>query len=430
MNKEVRFFDFKELRIDNAEGGTKLVGYSAVFNELSPDLGGFREKIAPGAFSDAIESDDIRALFNHDANIVLGRNKSGTLRLSEDDKGLRMEIDLPDTQAARDLAVSVGRGDISGQSFAFKVLPGGQNVDKQDDGTVIRTITKAQLFDVGPVTYPAYPQTDVAVRSMREAGFNEILPEKDLLDIKPGKMAARMKKVYSSMKRSEENNSDWVEIRNENDTGAVEVLIYDTIGIGTTRPVDFVKSLREFKGRDLHVRINSPGGAVFDGAAVYNALRQHDGRVNVDIDGWAASMAGIIAMAGETIRMNQNAFFMVHNASGCCMGDATEMEAEAKLLRQINKSLAQTLSARSGQDLDTVLAMMERETWLSAEEAKDMGFVDEIINSSSATLRSFDFSHFRNVPDDVKQRLKEASEKRGKFRLDAALRKQKLAEIM
>lgn len=159
-----------ELRVAKGDGeGEKgrLVGHAAVFGQLSDDLGGFREQIAPGAFEEAIAGDDVRALFNHDPNFVLGRNKAGTLKLSEDKTGLAVDIDPPDTQFARDLMVSIERGDISQMSFGFRVAVGGQVWEEQEDGSYIRTITKASLFDVSPVTFPAYPQTDIAVRELR-----------------------------------------------------------------------------------------------------------------------------------------------------------------------------------------------------------------------------------------------------------------------
>ncbi len=156
------------LRVETREDGKRrIVGHAAVFNQLSEDLGGFREQIAPGAFADAIKTDDVRALFNHNPDHVLGRNMAGTLQLSEDSRGLAIEIDPPDTQLARDLLVSMERGDINQMSFGFSVRPNGQNWAKDDSGQVVRTLTKVRLFDVSPVTFPAYPQTDVAARDLR-----------------------------------------------------------------------------------------------------------------------------------------------------------------------------------------------------------------------------------------------------------------------
>lgn len=175
---ERRSFAIDGLTVETREDGKrKLLGHAAVFNALSEDLGGFRETIAPGAFAEAVTKDDVRALFNHDSNYVLGRLRSGTLRLVEDARGLAIEVDLPDTQTIRDLVVApIERGDVSQMSFGFSVRPGGQDWAQDDEGRVIRTLKKVRLFDVSPVTYPAYPQTDVAVREMRSWQASAAVP--------------------------------------------------------------------------------------------------------------------------------------------------------------------------------------------------------------------------------------------------------------
>lgn len=163
---ERRTFALDGIEVRKADGKPVIRGHAAVFNQLSEDLGGFREQIAPGAFTEAIAGDDVRALWNHNPDIVLGRNLAKTLRLAEDTRGLAIEIDPPDTQWGRDLVVSMERGDITQMSFGFSVRPNGQNWGKDDEGRAIRTLTKVRLYDVSPVTYPAYTQTDVAVRSL------------------------------------------------------------------------------------------------------------------------------------------------------------------------------------------------------------------------------------------------------------------------
>ena len=167
---ETRAFALDEVRVEAREDGKgqRIVGHAAVFDLLSEDLGGFREKISPGAFAEAISTDDVRALFNHDDNLLLGRNRANTLMLSEDEKGLRSVIDLPDTQVARDLAVLMQRGDVNQMSFAFAISKDGQDWERTGEGPWIRTINKIKrLWDVSVVTYPAYPQTDAAVRALR-----------------------------------------------------------------------------------------------------------------------------------------------------------------------------------------------------------------------------------------------------------------------
>lgn len=170
MDLERRYFAVDGLSVEiRGEGKAPVIrGHAAVFSSLSEDLGGFREQVAPGAFADAIEQDDVRALFNHDPNFILGRNRAKTLRMKEDATGLAVEIDAPDTQTIRDLVLApMERGDITQMSFGFTVRPNGQNWAKDDEGRTIRTLTKLRLFDVSPVVFPAYPATDVAVRALR-----------------------------------------------------------------------------------------------------------------------------------------------------------------------------------------------------------------------------------------------------------------------
>jgi uncharacterized protein len=150
------------------EGG-KLVGYAAVFGPLSEDLGGFRERVAPGAFDASLADDtDIRALVDHDTSKVIGRRSSGTLRVATDERGLRVEIDLPNTTYANDLRELMARGDVSQMSFAFLVQPDGEKWEGRDEsGVRIRTLTNVQLIEVSVVTIPAYPDTVAALRSLR-----------------------------------------------------------------------------------------------------------------------------------------------------------------------------------------------------------------------------------------------------------------------
>ena len=184
---ERRAFTADGFHIETRDDGKKrLTGHAAVFNSLSEDLGGFREQIAPGAFADAITGDDVRALFNHDPNFILGRNRAKTLTLAEDSRGLAIEIILPDTQTVRDLVVApIERGDVSQMSFGFSVRPGGQDWAKDDEGRVIRTLKRLRLYDVSPVVFPAYAETDVAVRSFADWQKSTVpaapLPDFDLM---------------------------------------------------------------------------------------------------------------------------------------------------------------------------------------------------------------------------------------------------------
>lgn len=166
MAREKRIFKIESLRATQAmgQGGTKLDGYAAMFNQMSADLGGFREQIAPGAFKKSLSMNEVCAFWSHDPSDVLGKTTSKTLRLMEDDFGLAFSIDLPDTQCGRDAAVSIGRGDVSGMSFGFDTM--NDTWDRAEDGSALRTLLEVNLHEISPTPIPAYPQTSVSARAL------------------------------------------------------------------------------------------------------------------------------------------------------------------------------------------------------------------------------------------------------------------------
>jgi HK97 family phage prohead protease len=164
--KEIRTWRLDEIEVREADGdGPLIVGYAAVFNQLSENLGGFRERIAPGAFRESLAAgDDVRALWEHDPQYVLGRNVAGTLTLAEDRQGLRVAIRPPATTWAADLMTSMRRGDVNQMSFGFSVPKGGDSWEMVD-GTQIRTLKRVRLADVSVVAYPAYPTSSAEARA-------------------------------------------------------------------------------------------------------------------------------------------------------------------------------------------------------------------------------------------------------------------------
>ena len=166
---EVRSCKF-ELRSEGE--GRKVIGYPIVFNALSEDLGGFRERILPSAVQFA---DDVRADFNHNPDYILGRSVAGTLSLTTDANGVRMEADAPETTWANDLLVSIRRGDIDQGSFAFRVLPGGQQIG-EENGQTVRTLSKILVRRVSVVSDPAYTKTSVEVRSKASGQASDTAP--------------------------------------------------------------------------------------------------------------------------------------------------------------------------------------------------------------------------------------------------------------
>ena len=183
-----------------ADGGRTIVGYGSVFYNANDPGTEYRlfedmaERIAPTAFASALaRPDDVRGLFNHDSGMVLGRTAAKTMRLSTDAKGLRYEIDVPDTQLGTDLVKSIERGDITGSSFAFSVdgFAFQRDAARKID---VRVITDVTLYDVGPVTYPAYESATTGVRSQDDA--HEAQMARDVWRVKE---AARTRQVRARM---------------------------------------------------------------------------------------------------------------------------------------------------------------------------------------------------------------------------------------
>ena len=167
---ERRFFTIQDMKLEkreDTESLPKITGYAAVFNKYSVDMG-FREKIAPGAFRSALKISDARALYNHNPDYVLGRQSAGTLTLREDDKGLWMEVDPPNTSYARDLVENIRLKNIKEQSFGFTVKS--DSWEDIESNTPTRTLLEiGEIFDASVVTYPAYQDTTVALRSLERA---------------------------------------------------------------------------------------------------------------------------------------------------------------------------------------------------------------------------------------------------------------------
>lgn len=188
--------------------------------------------------------------------------------------------------------------------------------------------------------------------------------------------------------------------------GVAEILIYEFIGadffgegMSAKRFADELKALGELN--KIVVRINSPGGDVFDGQAIYTTLRGHKAEVEVHIDGIAASIASVIAMAGDKIIMPENAMMMIHNPWGFAVGEAADMRKMAESLDKVRESILVTYRAQTELDNTELARMMDEETWMTAAEAVELGFADEMVESVKAAA-SFKLDYFRNVPDKLK----------------------------
>lgn len=192
----------------------------------------------------------------------------------------------------------------------------------------------------------------------------------------------------------------WFSIKAQAESDQADVLIYDYIGWGGVTAADFVKALTAITAKTINVRINTPGGDVFDGLAIFNSLKAHGAQVHVKVDGLAASIGSIIAMAGDTITMGQSAFMMIHNPWALAIGNAADMREMAATLDKIGGSLADIYATRAKITKEQAQSWMDAETWFTAEEAKAAGLADVVqgAGDSAQAKTAFDLSGYAKVP--------------------------------
>ena len=205
----------------------------------------------------------------------------------------------------------------------------------------------------------------------------------------------------------------WYEIKAKQ--GAADVYIYDEIGAWGITASAFVNELRGLKGKALNVYINSPGGSVFDGIAIYNALSRHEGGVNVTVDSLAASIASVIAQAGGTRTMAKSSAMMIHDAWGIAVGDPATMEKMRDELDKLSDSIADIYADRAGGTADEWRSRMADETWYKADDAVAAGLADAVAGAAqnAYTGRVFNLSKFNKVPEWVNQDENDPAEESG-----------------
>lgn len=191
----------------------------------------------------------------------------------------------------------------------------------------------------------------------------------------------------------------------ENKADESTVYIYDEISWFGVQAEQFVKDLNNIKAKKIHLRVNSPGGSAFDGTAIYNAVKQHPATIIAHVDGLAASIASVIIMAADEVRMSENAFLMIHEPFSIVIGGADDMRHEADLLDKVGGTIVKTYMDKSGKNENEIKDMMAKETWFTAQEALAGGFCDCIDNETAekAQIVLFDLSVFSNVPDKFKE---------------------------
>lgn len=189
------------------------------------------------------------------------------------------------------------------------------------------------------------------------------------------------------------------EVKAESDADEATIYLYDAIdpwwGVDAQ---SFVTALQGIEASTIHLRVNSPGGDVFEARAIKTALEQHKASVKVHIDGLAASAATFIAMAGDEIEMAQGSFFMIHQAWSIAMGNANDFRDTANLLEKIDSQIVNDYAKRTKQDTEQLANWMQAETWFTADEAKEHGFVDSVFEAEKPSNVIYDLSAYKNAP--------------------------------
>ena len=171
---------------------------------------------------------------------------------------------------------------------------------------------------------------------------------------------------------------DWYRVQAKASSKTAGVWIFDEIGFWGTTAADFCQEFSALDATDITLHLNSPGGDVFDGIAIANAIRDHSATVTVTVDAVAASIASVIAMAGDRVIMNANSQMMIHDASGMCWGNAADMMETASILNRLSDSIASAYAGRAGGTTEMWREQMRAETWFDAQEAVDAGLADEV----------------------------------------------------
>ena len=210
---------------------------------------------------------------------------------------------------------------------------------------------------------------------------------------------ARQAEKLQAQPTAHMKTSPWYSIRNAGTSA--EISIYEEIGMGGVTPAAFISELAALKSLPITVRINSLGGSVFDGLAIYNLLRDHVGGVTIKIDGVAASMASVVAMAGTRVIMSESALMMIHNPNSEVAGEASDLRNMAGVLDQVKNSLVAAYQRKTNLPPNRLAAMMDAETWMSAADALELGFIDAI-EKSALVAAKFDTARMPNLPAKFK----------------------------
>ena len=194
-------------------------------------------------------------------------------------------------------------------------------------------------------------------------------------------------------------NSNWFEIQNNAKSDTADVYIYSEVGGHDVNAKTFIDELKTIKDKNIDVHINSLGGSVFDGLAIYNALKNHSKKVTTKVEGIAASIASVIAMAGDTIEMAENSLFMIHNPFAMSGGDANELRKTANILDKIRNEIASIYASKSKHDSEHYINLMDVETWFNSDETMELGLINGITQSIKIE-NNYDISKFENITNE------------------------------
>lgn len=208
-------------------------------------------------------------------------------------------------------------------------------------------------------------------------------------------------KFVRPVARLREGRTDWYKIENNVATGTATIHLYDEIGYWGITAADFVAELGRVNATNIELHISSPGGEIFDGIAIYSCLRSHAATVTTYVDSLAASIASVIALAGDRVIMAPRAQLMIHDGSGMCLGNAADMQEMAELLDRQSDNIAAVYADKAGGTPEEWRDRMRAESWFTAEEAVEAGLADEIASTvrqsdqDTALAASWDLSVFR-----------------------------------
>lgn len=192
---------------------------------------------------------------------------------------------------------------------------------------------------------------------------------------------------------------NWFEIQNNANSETADVYIYSEVGGFDVNAKSFIDELKTIKDKNIDVHINSLGGSVFDGLAIYNALKNHSKKVTTKVEGIAASIASVIAMAGDTIEMAENSLFMIHNPFAMSGGDANELRKTANILDKIRNEIAEIYASKSKQSAEHYIDLMNVETWFNSDETMELGLINGITQSLKIE-NNYDVSKFQNITSE------------------------------